>query len=41
MLKFQNNYIFLISTFKNFILVLYTIIDVLYQQVAPVYVSQR
>lgn len=41
MLKFQDDYTTLIATFEDFILLVYTIIDDLYQQFAPVSVSQR
>ena len=41
MLKFQDDYTTLIATFEDFILLVYTIIDDLYQQVIPVSVSQR
>lgn len=41
MLKFQNDYTTLITTFEDFILLTYTIIDDLYQQFASVSVSQR
>ncbi len=41
MLKFQNDYTTLIATFEDFILLVYTIIDDLYQQFVPDSVSQR
>ena len=41
MLKFQDNYTTLLATFENFILLVYTIIDDLYQQVVPTSVSKR
>ena len=41
MLKFQNDYTTFIATFEDFILLVYTIIDDLYQQFVPVSVSQR
>ena len=41
MLKFQNDYTTLIATFEDFILLVFTIIDDLYQQSAPASVSQR
>ena len=41
MLKFQDDYTTLIATFEDFILLVYTIVDDLYQQVVPVSVSQR
>ncbi len=41
MLKFQDNYTILIATFEDFILIVYTIVDDLYQQAVPVFVSQR
>lgn len=41
MLKSQNDYTTLIATFEDFILLVYTIIDDLYQQFAPLSVSQR
>ncbi len=41
MLKFQDDYTTLIATFEDFILLVYTIIDDLYQQVVPKSVSQR
>lgn len=41
MLKFQDDYTTLIATFEDFILLVYTIIDDLYQQFVPVSVSQR
>ncbi len=39
--KLQDDYPTLIATFEDFILLVYTIIDDLYQQFAPVSVSQR
>ena len=39
MLKFQDNYTTLLATFEDFILLVYTIIDDLYQQVVPTSVS--
>lgn len=39
MLKFQDDYITLITTFEDFILLVYTIIDDLYQQFVPASVS--
>ncbi len=39
MLKFQSDYTTLIATFEDFILLVYTIIDDLYQQFAPISVS--
>ncbi len=41
MLKFQDNYTTLLATFEDFILLVYTIIDDLYQQVVPTSVSKR
>lgn len=41
MLKFQNNYTTLLATFEDFILLVYTIIDDLYQQFVPPSVSDR
>ena len=41
MLKFQDDYTTLIATFEDFILLVYTIIDDLYQQFVPVSVSHR
>lgn len=41
MLKFQDDYTTLIATFEDFILLVYVIIDDLYQQLAPPTVSQR
>lgn len=41
MLKFQDDYTTLIATFEDFILLVYTIIDDLYQQFVPACVSQR
>ena len=41
MLKFQDDYTTLIATFEDFILLVYTIVDDLYQQVVSVSVSQR
>ena len=41
MLKFQNDYTTLFATFEDFILLVYTVIDDLYQQFAPTCVSQR
>lgn len=41
MLKFQDDYTTLISTFEDFILLAYTVIDDLYQQFVPASVSQR
>ena len=41
MLKFQNDYTTLFATFEDFILLVYTVIDDLYQQFAPACVSQR
>lgn len=41
MLKFQNDYTTLIATFEDFILLVFTIIDDLYQQFVPASVSQR
>lgn len=41
MLKFQDDYTTLIATFEDFILLVYAIIDDLYQQFAPSSVSQR
>ncbi len=41
MLKFQDDYTTLITTFEDFILLVYTIIDDLYNQLAPLSVSQR
>lgn len=41
MLKFQDNYTTLIATFEDFISLVYTMIDDLYQQMVPVSVSQR
>ncbi|EOS44173.1 hypothetical protein C810_03331 [Lachnospiraceae bacterium A2] len=39
MLKFQDDYTTLITTFEDFILLVYTIIDDLYQQFIPASVS--
>ena len=41
MLKFQDDYTTIITTFEDFILLVYTIIDDLYQQFVPSSVSQR
>ena len=41
MLKFQDNYTTIITTFEDFILLVYTIIDDLYHQFVPSSVSQR
>lgn len=41
MLKLQDDYTTLIATFEDFILLVYTIIDDLYQQFVPASVSQR
>lgn len=41
MLKFQNDYTTLFATFEDFILLVYTVIDDLYQQFVPPCVSQR
>lgn len=41
MLKFQDDYSTLIANFEDFLLLVYTIIDGLYQQFAPASVSQR
>lgn len=41
MLKFQDDYTILIAIFENFILLVFTIIDDLYQQSVPTSVSQR
>jgi len=41
MLKFQDDYTTLIATFEDFILLVYTIIDDLYQPFVPASVSQR
>lgn len=41
MLKFQDDYITLISTFEDFILLVYVMVDNLYKQFAPVSVAQR
>lgn len=41
MLKSQDDYSTLTATFDNFILLVYTIIDDLYQQVVPKSVSQH
>ena len=41
MLKFQDDYTTIIATFEDFILLVYTIIDDLYQQFVPSSVSQR
>ena len=41
MLKFQDDYTTLIATFEDFILLVYTIIDDLYQQFVPQSFSQR
>lgn len=41
MLKFQNNNTTVISTFEDFILTVYVIIDELYHQFAPIEVSSR
>lgn len=41
MLKLQNDYTTLIATFEDFILLVYTVIDDLYQQFAPLSVSGR
>ena len=41
MLKFQNNHTTKIETFEDFILIIFVMIDDLYQQYAPVSVSSR
>ena len=41
MLKFQDDYTTIIATFEDFILLVYVIIDDLYQQFVPLSVSQR
>ena len=41
MLKFQDGYTTLIASFEDFILLVYTIIDDLYQQFVPASVSQK
>lgn len=41
MLKFQKDYTTLIATFEDFILLVYTMIDDLYQQFVPLSVSKR
>ena len=41
MLKFQTNYTTTIETFEDFILIIFVMIDDLYQQYAPVSVSNR
>ena len=41
MLKFQDDYTTLIATFEDFILLVYTVIDDLYQQFVPMSVSKR
>ena len=41
MLKFQDDDTTLTATFEDFILLVYTMIDDLYQKVVPVSVSQR
>lgn len=41
MLKLKDNYTTLIETFEDFILLVYTVIDDLYQQFAPDSVSKR
>ena len=41
MLKLQDDYPTLIATFEDFILLVYTIIDDLYQKFVPISVSQR
>ena len=41
MLKFQEDYTTLITTFEDFILLVYTLVDDLYKQFVPVVVSQR
>jgi len=41
MLKFQNNHTTTIETFEDFILIIFVMIDDLYQQYAPVSVSSR
>lgn len=41
MLKFQDDYTTLIATFEDFILLVFMIIDDLYQQSVPTCVSQR
>ncbi len=41
MLKLQDDFTTLIATFEDFILLVYTIIDDLYQEFAPACVSQR
>ena len=41
MLKFQDNHITTIETFEDFILIIFVMIDDLYQQYAPVSVSSR
>ena len=41
MLKFKDDYTTLTATFEDFILLVYTVIDDLYQRSVPVCVSQR
>ena len=41
MLKFQTNYTTTIETFEDFILIIFVMIDDLYQQYAPISVSNR
>jgi len=41
LLKFQDDYTTLIATFKDFILLVYAVIDDLYQQFVPSSVSQK
>ena len=41
MLKFQNNNTTVIATFEDFILTVYVIIDELYHQFAPLYITRE
>ena len=41
MLKFQTNYTTIIETFEDFILIIFVMIDDLYQQYTPISVSNR
>ena len=41
MLKFQDNHTTTIQTFEDFILIIFVIIDDLYQQYAPISISHR
>jgi len=41
MLKFQDNHATIIETFEDFVLLTFTVIDDLYQQLVPPHVSKR